>query len=259
MKRLISLGTLLVLLLSLALPAAGIAAGNPIIKPQEIADYLFDYGKLPDNFITKKEAQNRGWDSSYNYVSDVAPGYSIGGDRFGNYEGQLPTAKGRQYYECDCNYVKGKRNAERIIFSNDGLVYYTNDHYATFTEMTHSETKAAGTGSASALIKPQDVADYLFMYGELPANFVTKKQAQKNGWENGKNLSDYMPGYSLGGDTFGNREGLLPAKKGRQYYECDVNYTGGKRGKERIVFSNDGLVYYSPDSFKTFKEMKPSW
>ncbi len=109
---------------------------GPIIEPQAIADWLFAHDfTLPDNFITKREAQALGWDSSYNYVSDVAPGKSIGGDRFGNYEGLLPRAKGRQYYECDCWYVSGKRNAYRIIFSNDGLVFYTEDHYQTFVEM----------------------------------------------------------------------------------------------------------------------------
>ncbi len=106
--------------------------------PQDIADYLFTYGKLPGNFITKKEAQALGWDSRYNYVGDVAPGKSIGGDYFGNYEQKLPTAKGRKYYECDCNYTGTRRGAERIIFSNDGLVYYTADHYETFTEMKPS-------------------------------------------------------------------------------------------------------------------------
>ncbi len=110
-------------------------ASGPIIEPQAIADYIFRHGKLPDNFITKKEAQALGWDSSYNYVSDVAPGKSIGGDRFGNYEGLLPSKKGRIWYEADCYYTKGKRNAYRILFSNDGLVYYTDDHYESFTQM----------------------------------------------------------------------------------------------------------------------------
>lgn len=111
------------------------AQSGPIIEPQDIADYIFAHGELPDNFITKKEAQNLGWDSSYNYVSDVAPGKSIGGDRFGNYEGRLPDKKGRQWYEADCYYTSGKRNAYRILYSNDGLVYYTDDHYETFTQM----------------------------------------------------------------------------------------------------------------------------
>ena len=112
---------------------------GPIIEPQDIADYIFRYGKLPDNFITKKQAQNLGWDSSRNYVSDVAPGKSIGGDRFGNYEGLLPSKKGRTWYEADCYYTKGKRNAYRILFSNDGLVYYTDDHYESFTQMFPSK------------------------------------------------------------------------------------------------------------------------
>lgn len=113
-------------------------ATGPIIEPQAIADYLFEHGKLPDNFITKKEAQAMGWDSAKNDVSDVAPGYSIGGDRFGNYEGLLPKKKGRTWYEADCYYTSGNRNAHRIVYSNDGLVYYTDDHYESFTEMKPS-------------------------------------------------------------------------------------------------------------------------
>ena len=108
---------------------------GPIIDPQSIADYLFAHGELPDNFITKKEARALGWDSSRNYVSDVAPGMSIGGDRFGNYEESLPVVKGRQYYEADCWYTGGRRNAYRIIYSDDGHVWYTEDHYQTFTEL----------------------------------------------------------------------------------------------------------------------------
>lgn len=106
-----------------------------ITAPQDIADYIFAHGTLPDNFLTKSEARQLGWDSSQNYVSDVAPGYSIGGDRFGNYEGLLPDASGRKWYEADANYTAGPRGAERILYSSDGLVYYTSDHYQTFTEM----------------------------------------------------------------------------------------------------------------------------
>ena len=107
-----------------------------IIEPQAIVNYLATHnGKLPDNFITKNEAQALGWDSAKNYLSDVAPGKSIGGDRFGNYEGLLPTASGRQYHEADCYYTGGKRNAYRLVYSNDGHYYYTEDHYNTFTEL----------------------------------------------------------------------------------------------------------------------------
>ena len=119
---------------------------GPITEPQAIADYLFEYGELPPNFITKKEAQALGWDSSRNYLSDVAPGMSIGGDRFGNYEGILPKVKGRTYYEADCYYTGGKRTAERIVYSSDGHVWYTGDHYRTFTELFPSGTEEGAEG-----------------------------------------------------------------------------------------------------------------
>ena len=108
---------------------------GPITDPQSIADYIFANGRLPDNFITKREARDMGWDNRRNYVGEVAPGKSIGGDRFGNYENKLPTKKGRIWYECDANYRGKKRGAERVVFSSDGLYYYTNDHYNTFTQM----------------------------------------------------------------------------------------------------------------------------
>ena len=112
---------------------------GPVTEPQAIADYLFEHGELPENFITKEEAQDLGWDSSRNYVSDVAPGKSIGGDRFGNYEGQLPKARGRKFFECDANYTGGKRGPERIVYSSDGHVWYTKDHYGTFKELFPSD------------------------------------------------------------------------------------------------------------------------
>lgn len=98
----------------------------------EVAAYIYLYGKLPKNYITKSEAEDLGWVSSKGNLNKVAPGKSIGGDKFGNREGLLPTAKGRKYYECDIDYVSGTRNAKRIIFSNDGLIYYTDDHYNSF-------------------------------------------------------------------------------------------------------------------------------
>ncbi len=103
----------------------------------EVALYLHLYGKLPSNFITKKEAQALGWDGGS--LEPYAPGKSIGGDYFGNYEGNLPKKKGRTYHECDIG-TKGKRSrgAKRIVYSNDGLIYYTPDHYETF-ELLYGE------------------------------------------------------------------------------------------------------------------------
>ena len=99
---------------------------------EEVAAYLHQYGHLPSNYLTKKEAQELGWVSSAGNLWQVAPGMSIGGDRFGNREGLLPEAQGRQYYECDIDFDGKYRNAKRIVFSNDGLIYYTEDHYASF-------------------------------------------------------------------------------------------------------------------------------
>ena len=113
----------------------------PVTDPQQIVNYLSIYGELPENFITKSEAKALGWDSRYNYVGEVAPGKSIGGDRFGNYEGQLPEKKGRVWYECDANYRGKKRGAQRVLYSSDGLYYYTDDHYQTFTEMFPEDVK----------------------------------------------------------------------------------------------------------------------
>lgn len=102
---------------------------------EDVALYLHTYGHLPGNFLTKKEAQSRGWEASKGNLQTVAPGMSIGGDRFGNREGLLPEKKGRQYYECDIDYAGGSRNAKRIVYSDDGLIFYTDDHYASFEQL----------------------------------------------------------------------------------------------------------------------------
>lgn len=105
---------------------------------EEVALYLYLYKCLPKNFITKNEAKKLGWESKEGNLGEVAPGMSIGGDKFGNYEGQLPKKDGRKYYECDINTDGGYRGEERIVFSNDGLIYYTGNHYKTF-ELLYGE------------------------------------------------------------------------------------------------------------------------
>ena len=100
----------------------------------EVALYIHTYGHLPSNYITKKQAQNLGWNGGS--LKNYAPGCCIGGDRFGNYEGLLPKASGRKYTECDIGTMNAKsRGAKRIIFSNDGLIFYTDDHYESFTQL----------------------------------------------------------------------------------------------------------------------------
>lgn len=106
---------------------------------EDVSLYIYTYGELPGNYITKEEAKSLGWDSSKGNLWEVADGMSIGGDTFGNREGLLPKEKGRQYYECDIDYEGGFRNAKRIVYSNDGLIYYTEDHYESFEEIVYEE------------------------------------------------------------------------------------------------------------------------
>ena len=115
-----------------------LAEDGTYTSKDEVAEYLYLYGHLPSNFITKKEAKKLGWVSSEGNLDEVAPGMSIGGDYFGNYEGLLPEADGRDYYECDIDFDGTYRNAKRIVFSNDGLIYYTEDHYESF-ELLYGE------------------------------------------------------------------------------------------------------------------------
>ena len=97
-----------------------------------------------------------------------------------------------------------------------------------------------------------ELALYIHLYGHLPGNFVTKAEAEAAGWTGGA-VGKVLPGKSIGGDRFYNREGLLPKASGRVWTECDVGERRNTRGAERIVFSNDGLIYYTPDHYDSFE------
>lgn len=114
---------------------AAIDEAGSYVSKEEVALYLHLYGHLPDNYITKDEAEDAGWKTEGLSLDEACPGKSIGGDRFGNREGKLPKANGRTWYECDIDYGGGNRNAKRILYSNDGLIYYTEDHYKTFEQL----------------------------------------------------------------------------------------------------------------------------
>lgn len=101
----------------------------------DVALYINTYGKLPTNYLTKSQASKLGWKSSEGNLWEVTEMGVIGGDVFGNYEGILPDEEGRKWFECDVNYNGGYRGAERIVYSNDGLIYYTSDHYESFTQL----------------------------------------------------------------------------------------------------------------------------
>lgn len=110
---------------------AALDEGGEYTSAEDVSLYLHLYAHLPQNFITKKDARALGWNGGG--LDDYADGKCIGGDRFGNYEGLLPDAPGREYHECDIDTLHAvSRGAKRIVYSNDGLIYYTEDHYESF-------------------------------------------------------------------------------------------------------------------------------
>lgn len=136
-KKLFYSLAVLVLLLSGCSQPVTIEEDGWYSSKEEVALYLETYGELPDNYLTKKEAIALGWNSKEGNLWEVADGMSIGGDKFGNREGILPKEDGRVYYECDIDYEGGYRNEKRIVFSNDGLIFYTEDHYQSFEELSN--------------------------------------------------------------------------------------------------------------------------
>ena len=129
---------------------------------------------------------------------------------------------------------------------------------ASIQQVVFDAPETAGLPESESLLDPdgsyttkEDVALYIHTYGCLPQNFMTKKEAQALGWEGG-GLDDFAPGMCIGGDRFGNYEGLLP--EDRNYTECDIDTLGAsKRGAKRIVFSDDGLIYYTDDHYESFE------
>lgn len=105
---------------------------DELTSEEIVVPFVKNNAKLPDYYITKGEARSKGWIASKGNLCDVLPGRAIGGDNFSNREKNLPSQKGRKWYEADLNYNCGNRNADRLLYSNDGLVYVTHDHYKTF-------------------------------------------------------------------------------------------------------------------------------
>jgi hypothetical protein len=107
---------------------------DELTNDEIVVKYLKEHGELPDYYITKSEAKSLGWVPSKGNLCEVAPGRAIGGDIWTNRQKSLPTKSGRKYFEADLNYNCGNRNADRVVFSNDGLVFVTHDHYRNFEE-----------------------------------------------------------------------------------------------------------------------------
>ncbi len=116
---------------------------------------------------------------------------------------------------------------------------------------------AVAKNDISALTDDRQVADYLRQHQRLPDYYLTKAQARRQGWEPSKgSLCQMLPGRAIGGDRFSNREGGLPARAGRSWYEADVNYRCGRRRSDRLLYSSDGLIYLTTDHYRTFQRLE---
>lgn len=113
-----------------------VLAGNASIMGKYGADWCIKYyGRLPGYYIDKATAKKMGWSGLKGNLSKIAPGCMIGGEVFKNLSGKLPYKHGRIWYEADLNYLNGYRNSDRVLYSNDGLIFVTYDHYESFIEV----------------------------------------------------------------------------------------------------------------------------
>lgn len=243
---------------------------------EEVAMYLYKFGVLPKNYITKSQAKKLGWKAGKNNLWVVSNRKCIGGDIFANCQKLVPAESGRVWFECDVNYNGGGRGNDRIIYSSDGLIYFTCDHYRTASflfnrneyiceKLSLEEEIEKGCCEESSeysidseviedkvYTDSDSVAEYIYEYGELPKNYLTKEEAKCIGWKPNKaNLWDLTDRGCIGGDVFDDKQSLLPWRMGRVWYECDVNYDGGKRGKDRLIYSNDGLIFFTNNYCRT--------
>lgn len=102
---------------------------DALTQEKRVVSYLQKHNKLPDYYVSKRTARNAGWKPERQNLCDVLPGNAIGGDKFMNREQHLPIAVNRQWYEADINYNCGARGSDRLLYSSDGLIYVTKDHY----------------------------------------------------------------------------------------------------------------------------------
>ena len=141
----------------------------------------------------------------------------------------------------------------------------TAGHHAgsSITPTTAEEESQGGYGAIDengSYTSKDEVALYIHTYGHLPPNYVSKTKARKAGWAaNEGNLWDVLPGMSIGGGGFENIEGEVPVPydPDRTWKECDINYAGGYRGPERIIYSDDGYILYTDDHYETFEQLFP--
>ena len=113
-----------------------IAAGTATNAGKDGVDlYVALHGALPNSYISEAEAEAQGWKKWLGNLAEVLPGRMIGGKIYRNRDHGLPESDGRIWHEADFDYVNGYRNTCRLLYSNDGLLFVTYDHYLTFFEI----------------------------------------------------------------------------------------------------------------------------
>lgn len=130
--------------------------------------------------------------------------------------------------------------------SNNGIDSDFEDYGMNVIEITLNDVSISESGYYTSMI---EVGTYIYTYHKLPGNFRTKDNFNRFDYTNENKLS-------VGGDTFYNREGLLPYKQGRTYTECDIDYTGNSRNAKRIVFSSDFLIFYTSNHYSSFSILR---
>jgi len=143
-----------------------------------------------------------------------------------------------------------------IVASYAGLRQQGESHAPATRHEQPVSRQQNGNNDISALTQQQRVADYLHQHQRLPDYYIRKGDARRQGWEPSKgNLCDVLPGRAIGGVRFSNREGGLPEKNGRRWFEADVNYQCGRRGTDRMLYSSDGLIYVTRDHYRHFEQV----
>ena len=179
----------------------------------------------------------------------------------GGYEDPVPDAS--PVYEADVHTLETEEPVEEIsaVSQEDTAadvvedVFQSPDPEEDASESPNPDVAADLPAYGSYYYDLENVVLYLEVYDELPPNYITKNEARKLGWEGGS-VEKYREGAAIGGDSFGNREGILPEADGRSYTECDIDTDGyNSRGSRRLVFSNDGLYFYTSDHYETFSEV----
>jgi len=228
-KKLLSLLLAFLLLFSLSACASNADIESDLSELEELlGGYIDNEGEVPDDFVDLETLSPTGETTQLpNYTQDTST--------------ETPETTDPQEDATETIEFVTSETTESPIPTEE------NELPIDFLEPPTTEPLIDEDGTYTT---KEDVALYIHTYGKLPKNFITKNEARKLGWEGGS-LEPYAPGMCIGGDYFGNYEGLLPTD--RKYTECDIDTLGARsRGAKRIVFSKDGLIYYTDDHYESF-------